>query len=456
MTDPRDTTSQSDLRIPEYAREGLVLRVVASPDARALTQVLRLNASERPGKGTEKDIGRDEHCDLTLHEGRVSRRHALVQIAGPGGLARLTDAGSKNGLRVNGNPTQAYVLRSGDVVRIGDSILVVDVADGDDVLSGEQATQPDFVAVGTLSRAAVRETLRAAPTDLSVLFQGPSGTGKEVYSAALHHHSGRRGPFHAVNCGAIPRELVEASLFGHRKGAFTGAVAAHDGHVRSAQGGTLFLDEVAELSLAAQVALLRVIEAREVTPVGSTRSEPVDVRIVAATHQDLRAAVAAGSFRDDLYARLAEWTIAIPALEARRADIPPLVSTFVGPDVTLHPDALEALLIAPWPHNVRGLRAAVRQADVRARSTPASASTEIRLAHLPPAIADLIGKSLRTAPGAAPGPFARPSPEELKATLSHYGGRIHLVAQHFGKDRRQIYRWLEYAGLSPKGDDGPP
>ncbi len=429
-----DTTSQSELRLADREEREPCVRLVLSPD--------RPNIGRAWLLGDGHVLGRDPACEMAVDDRRMSRHHVAFGTSGAG-LPAIRDLGSKNGLRVNGAPTTTRLLRLGDVLRVGDSLMVVDSWEPEPPL-----VPAGLVAVGSRSLAALRETLRAAPTDLSVLLSGPSGSGKEVYSEALHRASGRRGPFHAVNCGAIPRELIEASLFGHRKGAFTGATAPHEGHIREARGGTLLLDEVAELLPPAQVALLRVLETREVTPVGGTRGEPVDVRIVAATHQDLRAAVAAGSFRDDLFARLAEWTITVPALGERRADIPDLIAAISGPEVTFHVDAVEALMIAEWPHNVRGLRAAVRQAMVRAApaSSPGGAlQSPVALAHLPEALAGLLADNSPPTVGV---PWGRPSRDELQTTLRHYGGRIHLVARHYGKDRRQIYRWLDYAGLA--------
>ena len=206
---------------------------------------------------------------------------------------------------------------------------------------------------------------RVAPTPSTVLLQGESGTGKEVVARALHRLSTRRAKaFVPVNCAAIPSELIESELFGHVKGAFTGAAGSRNGLFYYANGGTLFLDEISELPLPMQSRLLRVLEERKLRPVGSEREVPVDVRVVAATNRDLAAAVKAGAFREDLYYRLAVVDIAVPPLRARAADIPALVAHFTRllsqrlgvPPQEVSADTLAALSAYPWPGNVRELR----------------------------------------------------------------------------------------------------
>lgn len=207
-------------------------------------------------------------------------------------------------------------------------------------------------------------TERVAQGEASVLIQGESGTGKEILARALHDASPRAAkPFVALNCGAIPEALLESELFGHKKGAFTGAVADHLGLFCEADGGTLFLDEIGDMPLALQVKLLRALETREVRPVGSVKNIPVDVRIVSASHRDLVKARDEGEFREDLFYRLNVVTLKIPALRERREDIPLLLSSFVkrlsaryGKRVTgFSPDALSIMLAAPWPGNIRQL-----------------------------------------------------------------------------------------------------
>ncbi len=228
-----------------------------------------------------------------------------------------------------------------------------------------------------LGRSEAMERVRRAITELApirapVLVRGESGTGKELAALRLHAGSGRTGPFVPVNCGAIGETLAESALFGHRRGAFTGAVGDRAGAFERAHGGTLFLDEVAELPLPLQAMLLRAIETRRVLPIGGEREVPVDVRLVAATHRDLEALVRGGRFREDLYHRLRVLELVLPPLRSRRDDVPLLLEYFavrasaeLGRPVLVRPDAVEAACRHDWPGNVRALRNAVLRGAVR-------------------------------------------------------------------------------------------
>jgi len=224
-------------------------------------------------------------------------------------------------------------------------------------------------------RACLHQMERVARTQTTVLIQGETGTGKELAARFVHAHSTRgAGPFAAINCGALPENLLESELFGHRKGAFTGAVRDHVGMFEAANGGTLFLDEIGEVSTATQVRLLRVLQEREVTPVGATKPTKVDVRVVAATNRDLKAEVAAGRFREDLYYRLAVFPVRLPALRERRGDVELLAETFRQSAVARHgrfvpgfsQEALAALARYDWPGNVRQLEHEIERAVILA------------------------------------------------------------------------------------------
>lgn len=214
-------------------------------------------------------------------------------------------------------------------------------------------------------RAVLRAGEIAAATDVTVLIQGESGTGKELLARAIHQESPRaRGPFVTINCATVPEALAESQLFGHRRGAFTGADRDHTGHIAAAAGGTLFLDEIAELPLAVQAKLLRVIEQRENLRLGDSRPEPVDMRLIAATHRDLEAAVRAGRFREDLYFRLHVVPLQLPPLRQRTEDLglllrhlgDTLAAQYALPAPEYGPEALRVLQAYPWPGNVRELR----------------------------------------------------------------------------------------------------
>jgi two-component system, NtrC family, nitrogen regulation response regulator GlnG len=231
------------------------------------------------------------------------------------------------------------------------------------------------------SRAMMRvfETIeKVAPTDVTVLVRGESGTGKELVARAIHFRSPRaRGPFVAVNCAAFSRELVESELFGHEKGAFTGAVARREGKFEAADGGTLFLDEIGDMGLETQAKLLRVLQEKEFERIGGNQALKVDVRTIAATNQDLEAMVKSGRFREDLYYRIKVVEVKIPPLRERREDIPPLVQQFLKeacerfgtPQKQLTPEAMRACVEQPWKGNVRELRAAIEQAVILSPGT---------------------------------------------------------------------------------------
>ena len=243
-------------------------------------------------------------------------------------------------------------------------------------LRGELEQRHDLVIGRTPAMQEVYKVIgRVAPTDATVLIQGETGTGKELIAKTIHQHSSRGGPFMALNCSAIPNELLESELFGYERGAFTGAVERRIGKFEAAAGGTLFLDEIADMPLALQAKLLRVLQEREFTRVGGREAIRADVRIIAATNQDLEAAVRAGRFREDLYFRLNVVRITVPPLRERRADVPELIEFFLGKVnrelgtalVGVSAEARDLLLRHSWPGNVRELENALVRAAVLAR-----------------------------------------------------------------------------------------
>ena len=242
--------------------------------------------------------------------------------------------------------------------------------EGTAVGEGGDAWMEGVIFRSSRMAALMADARMVAASDASVLIRGESGSGKEVLARAIHRASPRaKGPFVAINCGAIPEQLLESELFGHAKGAFTGAATSRVGLFQTANGGTLFLDEIGDMPLALQVKLLRVLQERVVRPVGATKAEPVDVRLLSATHRDLDAAMAQGQFREDLYYRLDVVSLTLPRLDERREDIPLLAAHFAGllavkygkPINGFAPGALEALATASWPGNVRQLFNVVEQ-----------------------------------------------------------------------------------------------
>jgi transcriptional regulator with PAS, ATPase and Fis domain len=309
-------------------------------------------------------VGTAPSAQLRLTDPTVSRLHCEVQLRSEG--VRLVDAGSTNGTFVDGVHVKEAFLRSGSTVRLGDSALRVELGSEPFRLPLSRHESFGPLLGGSVEMRRLYAILeRVAPTDATVLVQGETGTGKEVVARAIHDASARaKAPFVAVDAGAIADNLIESELFGHVRGAFSGALSDREGLFEEADGGTLFLDEIGELPLSLQPKLLRALEARQIRPVGSNSMRSIDVRVVAATHRPLAQAVNVGTFREDLYYRLAVVEVALPPLRARREDIPMLAQHFLkryaGSD-ELPPDLLETLLTRSWPGNVRELRNFIEQ-----------------------------------------------------------------------------------------------
>jgi DNA-binding NtrC family response regulator len=281
----------------------------------------------RLGPGTVV-VGGAADVDFVVVDPRVSRRHCSLVLEADG--VRVKDLGSRNGTRVNGVACGEALVRPGGVIEVGDTTLLLDGEDLPVDVDGD-ASLGGLSAGGAALRRVFSVLSRAARSDVTVLLLGESGVGKDVVARALHRESPRsRGPFVVVDCGAIAPGLVGSELFGHKKGAFTSASEDRVGAFEAARGGTLLLDELGELPLELQPTLLRVLESRTVTRVGESQARPVDVRVVAATHRDLKAATAAGRFRLDLYHRLAVVAVTIPPLRDRRDEILPLASAFLA------------------------------------------------------------------------------------------------------------------------------
>jgi DNA-binding NtrC family response regulator len=314
-----------------------------------------------------------------------------------------------------------------------------DGAFGDDSdldVAAEPDTPAAFRTVSLDLEQRVRQLIRIARAGVPVLVRGETGTGKELVARAVHDVSGRRGPFVPINCGALPRNLIESELFGHRRGAFSGANEDRDGLVRRAHAGTLFLDEIAELPEQSQVALLRVLQEGEVRPVGANDAVKVDVRIVAATHQDLVARIADGRFREDLYARLSGFEVTLPPLRDRREDLGTLIAAILPrlvshPErITLHRSAARLLLRYGWPLNIRELEQALRAA------VALTEDGEIRAEHLSEAIRNWVPPNL-----ASLRPEDRVLRERVIELLREQGGNVTAVGRAMGKAPIQIRRW---------------
>lgn len=313
--------------------------------------------------GEEVVIGSGRDAELRVADPTVSRRHCKVTATSTG--LRVVDLDSTNGVYVAGvRVTSALVSNSGPGFVIGRTPIYLRAVSG----QRPDVRLPGVVGESEQIKRLVKEVHCYAPHDVAVLIQGETGAGKDVVARALHELSGRRGPFVAVNIGALQDSLADAELFGHRKGAFTGAVSDRKGAFEQAHGGTLFLDEIADVSPAVQVKLLRAIEEKRIRAVGAERELSVDVRVVAASWAQLDVLASEGRFRWDLYHRLSTAVVRVPALRERRSDIALLAKHFLrveaisGLTCELTEDALEALRNHEWKGNVRELRAVLKRA----------------------------------------------------------------------------------------------
>jgi two-component system, NtrC family, response regulator GlrR len=310
-----------------------------------------------------------------------------------------------------------------------------------------EAWRSEIVSRSNRMAEVLAEAKLVAASDASVLIRGESGSGKELVAQAIHRASPRANkPFVAVNCGAIPENLLESELFGHVKGAFTGAVANHPGLFQAANGGTLFLDEIGDMPVALQVKLLRVLQERMVRPVGASHAVPVDVRILSATHRDLDLAIIDGSFRKDLYYRLNVVSLALPTLAERREDIPLLAAHFLarlalkyGRKVNgFAPDAMKALTTASWPGNVRQLHNVVEQVTALA-TTPLVPLALVQRALRVPSMEVLSYTEAR----------ARFERDYLVGLLKITDGNVADAARLADRNRTEFYRLMQKHGLTP-------
>jgi DNA-binding NtrC family response regulator len=417
-------------------------------------------------------IGREAPANLIVPVNAVSRTHA--EIVWERGGWSLRDRGSTNGTLVDGLRVTDTRLERGQEVRFGDAIYKFVDADAeqyaryrlDGTLSpGKARLCPDrgeLVGGYQMDRIAA-EVDRIATSPISVLLLGESGTGKEVVAREVHRRSGRQGQFRAVNCAAIPENLFESELFGYKRGAFSGADRDKQGILRAAHEGTLLLDEIGDMPLDAQAKLLRVLQSKEMYPLGTTLPETVDVRVVCATHRDLKRLEHEDRFRPDLFARLNEYQLRLPPLRDRKEDVYLLFQTFLArhgrPDLAVSFLFMAGLMNYDFPYNVRELEACAKRA--------------IALAEGPVLDAPLLPEPIREAmagygratshnePSLHPVPnrHGTPTEAELRALLAEHEGNVAAVGRAVGKARMQIHRWVEryaidlddYRGASSAG-----
>ncbi|MBI5549712.1 MAG: sigma 54-dependent Fis family transcriptional regulator, partial [Deltaproteobacteria bacterium] len=454
------TAQSTDESTLASGREG---RTVVQPPRQgggALTDLtVRLHVTTR---GTERVlpfrdeavVGTGERASVQLDDPFVSATHARLERSDAG--LRVVDLQSKNGTFVGAARVVEALVPLGVPVRVGTTELVLKRPERD-------AGAPTFESmVGSdAARRKVYETIeRVAPSQAAVAIFGESGTGKELVARALHQRSARASkPFVPVNCGALSKELVESELFGHEKGAFTGAEKLHKGAFEEADGGTLFLDEIGELPLPLQAKLLRALELGEIKRVGASKPMTVDVRIVAATNRDLRTEVKQGRFREDLYWRLCVVPLQLPPLRARRGDLALLMRHFLKvyapthASVTISPEAEAKLFEHGWPGNVRELKNVLHRSlllrkgerieadDVLFDVEPGATTASEESAAYDPHADDsdrvyIIGKTLESV-----------EDETFLKTWRRLGARPTSVAKALGQSRGAIYRRMEKLGI---------
>ena len=393
---------------------------------------------------------RARRLHLSVPDGRMSHTHARLCRAADGAW-ELLDCESRNGTWQDGVRVKRVVLRDGALFELGRTFFILRSGletpaqtPGDADSLRLNPADPAFATLLPQLTHDFDHFARVARSRVPVLLLGETGAGKEWLSRALHKLSGREGPFIAVNCAALTATLLESQLFGHVKGAFSGADRNQLGLVRAAEGGTLFLDEIADLPLASQAALLRVLQEHEVTPVGGTQAIAVDVRVVAATHGAIEQLVEQGAFRADLFARLDAFRFSAAPLRERREELGLLIARVFAdaPEHApraLHPDLARALLTYAWPRNIRELRN-----DLIAAAVLASGDT-LRLEHLrkPLASSEPAPVPAQRVPADPLDDLDQQLLDQLQDALQESNGNLSEVARRMGKARTQIQRWMQ-------------
>ncbi len=415
-------------------------------------------------------VGSAPEAGLTLSDRTVSRVHAELVARSDGLWVR--DLGSKNGTFIDEIRVESGRIPAGSRLRLGAATITVAYDAPAAVELWQAARFGPLIGAAPAMRELFGRLSRVAPTEASVLVQGETGTGKELVARAIHEASPRRGqPFVVVDCGALPENLLEAELFGHARGAFTGAAAARAGAIESAEGGTVFLDEVGELPLSVQPKLLRALESKQVRRLGESAHRTIDVRFVSATHRDLSRMVNTGGFREDLYFRLAVLVLTVPPLRDRGEDIPALFEHLMGgARVALSSEQQARLAALPWTGNVRELRnfaervralgagEAFAMLDAPRASSPISAASQ-RAPEAPQEPAPSGAPRPGDARGAASISFDRPYKEVREEwidylerayftrLLENHGRNVAEAAQAAGVDRTYIYRLIRRYSL---------
>jgi DNA-binding NtrC family response regulator len=430
-----------DMGTSSAAVRGFQLTVVEGPEVGATLA----------SAGDHASLGSHEGNDLVLSDPTVSRFHSEIQIDRRG--ARIRDLDSRNGTVVDGTRVVEAYLKSGSLIRLGRALLRFELeADVRPLRLSKEERFGSLVGHSIAMRAIFALLERAAATEATVLIEGETGTGKGAAAEAIHLASARRAaPFLVVDCTAIPGPLLESELFGHEKGAFTGADARRIGAFEEAAGGTIFLDEIGDLPAELQPKLLRVLESREVRRVGQNVHHKVDFRLIAATHRDLRADVNAGRFRADLYFRLAVLRIPMPPLREHLEDLPVIARGILAglgarPEAAaalLTPELLDRITHGAWPGNARELRNYLERCLVLEEPLPVG---EVAA---PPATRVDPAQPYADARAAALAAFER---EYVAGLLQLHRGNVSQAARACGLTRVHLYRLIERHGLRPIRD----
>lgn len=446
VKDKTQTAVQSPLSAAELP-DTAVLMLVGSGDHPGLPATRRfmvvrddLEIGRRPSEDAEA-----RGAALIVPDALVSSQHARVVRRHPGEY-ELIDLGSKNGTLVDNVRLEDRArLRNGSLIFFGNHIAIFRMVSALelDAIKAELVTPLAPVATSSPTLAVACDRLRRLATaDGEILLLGETGVGKEVYARAVHEVSRRRGRFTAINCGAIPRELVESELFGYRAGAHSTAHQAKAGLLEEAEGGTLFLDEIGEMTQEAQIKLLRFLQDRELTPLGSTRPRKVDVRIIAATNRTSGSGKTPTGLRDDIIGRLGAAPLHLPPLRSRIEDLGALTAYFLRNAATRELDqpAFRALALHEWPLNVRELEKIVATAAVLA-----GGARPISLRDLPEPIARAVTAPPATAARRVGG--ASPTPAQIEDLLRRYNGNVADVSRELGKHRAAVWRWMKKWGI---------
>jgi len=436
-------------------------RVAPDRGARRVLSI-ELVVIEGPSRGlrvTVRDgiakVGTAEGNQLRLKDSSVSRVHCELTVRAE--TVTVRDLGSTNGTFVDDVRVRDADVPPGCLVRVGGSAFRIEAGDAPAFVALSSRSEFGELLGDSIEMRGVYALLeRASPTDTTILFSGETGTGKDVAARSVHHASKRAdGPFVPVDCGAIPENLIESELFGHVRGAFTGAIGNRKGAFEEAHGGTLFLDEIGEMPLSMQPKLLRALESRTIRRVGETKAVPVDVRVIAATNRDLARAVNEGTFREDLYYRLAVVEVALPPLRSRRDDIPMLAQRFFArlsadKGATLPAELTAQLRERPWPGNVRELRNTVERmvtlGQTQARGGEESARVSATPSVLPAGIESIVPLHL-------PLKEARDAWTEefesvyVRAMMKRTGGNLTHAAELAGVSRRFLQRLIARLSL---------